>query len=76
MSSYKEFRKFLRNEGCEAAFGRAFYNHNGFTYLDEALWEIADAECIFGHANVATTAIYVDVINDEKREVANRISLR
>ena len=50
MSSYGEFREFLRSEGCEAAFDRAFYNYNGFTLLDEALWAAADAECIFGHA--------------------------
>lgn len=50
MSSCKAFREFLRGEGCEAAFDRAFYNYNGFTYLDEALWKVADVECIFGHA--------------------------
>lgn len=50
MSGYTKFREFLRNEGCEAAFDRAFYIHNGFTHLDEALWEAADVECIFGHA--------------------------
>ena len=31
---------------------------------------------MLGHAHVATTAIYTDVINDKKREAANRISLR
>ena len=50
MGSYQLFRAFLRKEGCEEAFDRAFYNHNGFTHLDEALWEAADVECIFGHA--------------------------
>lgn len=50
MGSYQLFRAFLRKEGCEIAFDRAFYNHNGFTHLDEALWEAADVECIFGHA--------------------------
>lgn len=32
------------------AFDRAFYVHNGFTTLDEALWEAGDAEYIFAHA--------------------------
>ena len=50
MGSYQLFRAFLRKEECEAAFDRAFYNHNGFTHLDEALWAAGDAECIFGHA--------------------------
>lgn len=50
MGSYQLFRAFLRQEGCEAAFDLAFYNYNGFTHLDEALWAAADAECIFGHA--------------------------
>ena len=50
MGSYQLFRGFLRQEECEAAFDRAFYNYNGFTHLDEALWAAADAECIFGHA--------------------------
>ena len=50
MGSYQLFRAFLRKEGCEIAFDRAFYNHNGFTHLDEALWEAGDAEFIFGHA--------------------------
>ncbi len=50
MDSYQLFRDFLRREECEAAFDRAFYNHNGFTLLDEALWEAGDAEFIFGHA--------------------------
>ena len=50
MGSYQLFRDFLRREECETAFDRAFYNHNGFTLLDEALWEAGDAEFIFGHA--------------------------
>ena len=50
MSSYGEFREFLRSEGCEAAFDRAFYQYNGCTAFDESLWEAADAECIFSHA--------------------------
>ena len=50
MGSYQLFRDFLRREECEAAFDRAFYDHNGFTLLDEALWEAGDAEFIFGHA--------------------------
>ena len=48
--NYDRFRLFLREQGCEAAFDRAFYNYNGFTHLDEALWKAGDAECIFGHA--------------------------
>ena len=50
MGSYQLFRAFLRTQECEAAFDRAFYNYNGYTLLDEALWASADAECIFGHA--------------------------
>ena len=50
MIDYKTFRRFLQVSGCEAAFDRAFYNHNGFTHLDEALWETGDAEYIFAHA--------------------------
>ena len=50
MGSYQLFRAFLRQEECEAAFDRAYYQHNDFTLLDEALWEAGDAECIFGHA--------------------------
>ena len=50
MGSSQLFRAFLRKEECEATFDRAFYNHNGFTHFDEALWEAADVECIFGHA--------------------------
>ena len=48
--NYSRFRLFLREQGCEEAFDRAFYNHNGFTHLDEALWESGDAEYIFAHA--------------------------
>lgn len=50
MSRYQEFRSFLRKEGCEAAFDCAFYNHNGFTHLDEPLWEAGDEEYILAHA--------------------------
>ena len=48
--NYSRFRLFLREQGCEEAFDRAFYNHNGFTHLDEALWESGDEEYIFAHA--------------------------
>lgn len=48
--TYQEFRRFLQVLGCEEAFDRAFYQHNDFTALDEALWEAADAEFIFAHA--------------------------
>ena len=47
---YRKFRSFLQEQGCEEAFDRAYYQHNDFTLLDEALWEAGDAECIFGHA--------------------------
>ena len=47
---YRKFRSFLQEQGCEAAFDRAYYQYNDFTLLDEALWEAGDAECIFGHA--------------------------
>lgn len=50
MSNYAEFRSFLREQGCEAAFDRAFYIFNGCTMLDVSLWEAGDAECIFAHA--------------------------
>ena len=50
MSSYTKFREFLRNEGCEAAFDRAFYQYNDYTALDESLWEAGNAECFIGHA--------------------------
>lgn len=50
MSSYSQFRAFLQEHGCEAAFDRAFYQYNDYTMLDESLWEVGDAECIFAHA--------------------------
>ena len=50
MGSYQLFRLFLREQRCEAAFDRAFYAHNGYTALDESLWEAGDAEYIFAHA--------------------------
>ena len=50
MSSYRLFRSFLREQSCEEIFDRAFYSYNGSTILDEALWEIGDAEYIFAHA--------------------------
>ena len=50
MSSYTKFREFLRNEGCEAAFDRAFYQYNDCTTFDESLWEAGNAECFIGHA--------------------------
>ena len=50
MSGYTKFREFLQNEGCEAAFDRAFYQYNDCTALDESLWEAGNAECFIGHA--------------------------
>lgn len=50
MTPYQLFRNFLREEGCEAAFDRAFYLHNDYTQLDESLWEASDASAIIGHA--------------------------
>ena len=50
MTLYQTFRAFLRSEGCEEAFDRAFYQHNAYTKLDESLWEAGDADCIVGHA--------------------------
>ena len=50
MSSYRLFREFLRDQGCEAVFDRAFYSYTGFTMLDELLWEEADVEYIFAHS--------------------------
>jgi hypothetical protein len=46
---YNRFRLFLQKQRCEAAFDRAFYAHNGYTALDESLWEAGDAEYIFAH---------------------------
>ena len=48
--SYRLFRSFLQDQNCEMAFDLAFYSHNGYTLLDESLWEAGDAECIFAHA--------------------------
>ena len=50
MLSYRQFRSFLREQGCETAFDRAFYSYNGYTTLDEPLWEAGEAECVFAHA--------------------------
>lgn len=48
--SYLRFRTFLREEGCEEAFDRAFCDHNHSTVLDARLWEAGEAEFIIGHA--------------------------
>lgn len=48
--SYRQFRTFLQQQGCEQAFDRAFYLFNDFTSLDESLWEAGDAQTIFAHA--------------------------
>lgn len=48
--TYSDFRAFLRAEGCEAAFDRAFCLFNGHTTLNAALWEMGEAEFIFAHA--------------------------
>ena len=48
--TYNTFRAFLRTEGCEAQFDRAFLLHNGHTALDAALWESGEGEYIFAHA--------------------------
>ena len=50
MSSYRHFRAFLRREGCEAAFDRAFYLYNDSTSLDASLWKAGSEEYIIGHA--------------------------
>ena len=50
MSSHSRFRAFLREQDCEEAFDRAYYQYNDFTSLDEALWEVGNAEYIFAHA--------------------------
>lgn len=39
MIDYEEFRCFLREQGCETNFDRAFYAYNHATLLDLALWE-------------------------------------
>lgn len=49
-NGYRKFRLFLREQGCEEAFDKAFYSYNGCTLLDERLWDAGDAECIFAHA--------------------------
>lgn len=48
--TYDTFRAFLRAEGCEAQFDRAFLLHNGHTAFDMALWELSEKEYIFAHA--------------------------
>lgn len=50
MRRYQLFRTFLREQGCEEAFDRAFYLHNDYTTLDESLWEAAEATYIICHA--------------------------
>lgn len=50
MRCYQLFRNFLREQGCEEAFDRAFYLHNDYTLLDESLWEAAEVAYIFCHA--------------------------
>lgn len=50
MSSYRDFRAFLRREDCEEAFDRAFYLYNDCTMLDASLWEAGSEEYIIGHA--------------------------
>ncbi len=50
MPSYRQFRAFLKDQGCEVAFDQAFFAYNGCTVLDERLWETGDAEYIFAHA--------------------------
>ena len=49
------------------------YIRNPATALGTDIYTLSK---MLGHAHVATTAIYTDVINDKKREAANRISLR
>lgn len=48
--SYLRFRTFLREEGCEEAFDRAFYTFNDCTALDVSLWNAGEAKFIIGHA--------------------------
>ena len=50
MSRYQQFRSFLREQGCEEAFDRAFHLYNGFTVLDESLWEAGDEVYVVAHA--------------------------
>ena len=47
--SYRQFRTFLQECDCEEAFDEAFYRHNDYISLDEALWEAGDATYIFGY---------------------------
>lgn len=42
MSRYQQFRTFLREQGCEVAFDRAFYLYNDCTALDEELWSVGE----------------------------------
>ena len=46
--SYETFTEFLRRNDCEDAFNQAFYEQNGYTRMDERLWDILDPdECFF-----------------------------
>ncbi|MBR4851244.1 MAG: hypothetical protein IKU97_04205 [Tidjanibacter sp.] len=49
MVTYDTFRAFLRSEGCEEAFDRAFYAHNHATAFDDRMWEaVGDKGSLFG----------------------------
>lgn len=42
MSGYRFFRIFLKTEGCEEAFDRAFYDYNDCTHFSEEMWGAMD----------------------------------
>ena len=51
MATYDDFRRFLREQGCESNFLRAFYAYNDYTAFDEMLWEaFEDKRLIFASA--------------------------
>jgi hypothetical protein len=53
--TYRDFRDFLKSKNCEDEFDRAFYEQNGCTRFDAALWDIIedvadDVRNLFGYS--------------------------
>ncbi|MCI1720980.1 MAG: hypothetical protein LKM37_08280 [Bacteroidales bacterium] len=53
--AYAQFRDFLKQQNCEDEFDRAFYEQNGCTRFDAALWNTVedaaeDVKNLFGYA--------------------------
>ena len=45
--SYQTFTEFLQRNDCEDAFNQAFFEQNGYTRMDERLWNILDPDECF-----------------------------